>query len=69
MTGMTHSHGSAASGSGAYRQWFPAPYEEMRRSFSWQVPGRYNIAADVLDKHDRHAWRCSGRTGKGTSAG
>jgi acetyl-CoA synthetase len=24
----------------------------MRRSFRWEVPGRYNIAADVLDKHD-----------------
>jgi acetyl-CoA synthetase len=52
MTSMTISHGSAASGTGAYRQWFPAPYEEMRRSFRWHVPGRYNIAADVLDKHD-----------------
>jgi acetyl-CoA synthetase len=38
--------------SSAYRRWFPGPYEEMRRSFRWQVPERYNIAADVLDKHD-----------------
>jgi acetyl-CoA synthetase len=29
----------------------PAPYDEMRRRFRWRVPGRYNIAADVLDKH------------------
>ena len=35
-----------------YRQWFPGPYEEMRRAFRWDVPERYNIAADVLDKHD-----------------
>jgi hypothetical protein len=52
MTSMTSSEGSAASGTGAYRRWFPAPYEEMRRSFRWEVPGRYNIAADVLDKHE-----------------
>jgi acetyl-CoA synthetase len=24
----------------------------MRRTFRWEVPERYNIAADVLDKHD-----------------
>jgi acetyl-CoA synthetase len=36
----------------SYRSWQPGPYEEMRRSFRWEVPGRYNIAADVLDKHD-----------------
>ncbi len=35
-----------------YRRWHPAAYEEMRKAFSWQVPRRYNIAADVLDKHD-----------------
>jgi acetyl-CoA synthetase len=35
-----------------YRRWRTAPYEEMRRTFRWEVPERYNIAADVLDKHD-----------------
>jgi acetyl-CoA synthetase len=35
-----------------YRRWRPAPYDEMRRTFRWEVPERYNIAADVLDKHD-----------------
>jgi acetyl-CoA synthetase len=35
-----------------YRQWHPAPYDEMVRTFRWDVPKRYNIAADVLDKHD-----------------
>jgi acetyl-CoA synthetase len=36
----------------AYRRWHPAPYDEMRRTFRWEVPERYNIAADVLDKHE-----------------
>jgi acetyl-CoA synthetase len=35
-----------------YRRWHPAPYDQMRESFRWEVPARYNIAADVLDKHD-----------------
>jgi acetyl-CoA synthetase len=36
----------------SYRRWRAAPYEEMRAAFRWQVPSRYNIAADVLDKHE-----------------
>jgi len=36
----------------SYRCWLPAPYEEMREKFRWEVPPRYNIAADVLDKHE-----------------
>jgi len=36
----------------AYRRWFPAPYAEMTSRFRWEVPARYNIAADVMDKHD-----------------
>jgi acetyl-CoA synthetase len=36
----------------SYRRWHPGPYNEMRRAFRWEVPQRYNIAADVLDKHD-----------------
>ena len=36
----------------SHRTWHPAPYDEMRRAFRWQVPRRYNIAADVLDKHE-----------------
>jgi acetyl-CoA synthetase len=36
----------------SHRRWQPGPYEEMRRGFRWEVPERYNIAADVLDKHD-----------------
>jgi acetyl-CoA synthetase len=35
-----------------YRRFHPAPYDEMVRSFRWEVPARYNIASDVLDKHD-----------------
>ena len=41
-----------ASTATSHRRWFPAPYDEMRRSFRWDVPERYNIATDVLDKHD-----------------
>jgi acetyl-CoA synthetase len=36
----------------SYRRWHPGPYDEMRRRFRWHVPGHYNIAADVIDKHD-----------------
>jgi acetyl-CoA synthetase len=36
----------------SYRRWHPAHYDDMRRDFRWEVPERYNIAADVLDKHD-----------------
>src|SRR5918912_4013191 len=35
-----------------YRRFHPAPYDEMVRTFRWEVPPRYNIAADVLDKHE-----------------
>ncbi len=28
-------------------------YDELRASHRWEVPGRYNIAADVCDKHAR----------------
>src|SRR5213082_1917772 len=38
----------------SYLRWRPAPYDDMRSAFSWQVPRRYNIAADVLDKHEQH---------------
>ena len=30
-------------------------YENARASFAWEVPERYNIAADVCDKHPRDA--------------
>jgi acetyl-CoA synthetase len=36
----------------SHRRWQPAPYDEMCRAFRWEVPERYNIAADVLDKHE-----------------
>jgi acetyl-CoA synthetase len=35
-----------------YRRYFPGTYDEMMRSFSWDVPQRYNIAVDTVDKHD-----------------
>ena len=28
------------------------PHAALHSAFRWQVPGRYNIAADVLDKHE-----------------
>lgn len=34
------------------RRWPVAPYDEMRRTFRWEVPERYNIAVDVVDRHD-----------------
>ena len=36
----------------SYRSWRPGPYDEMCAAFRWDVPNRYNIAADVLDRHD-----------------
>src|ERR671918_2773978 len=35
-----------------YRRFKPGPYDEMVRSFSWEVPARYNIATDTVDKHN-----------------
>jgi acetyl-CoA synthetase len=34
-----------------YRRYAPGSYEEMASAFRWEVPERYNIAADVVDKH------------------
>ena len=34
-----------------YRRWHPGTYEEMAATFRWEVPERYNIAADCVDKH------------------
>src|SRR3954470_11492858 len=36
-----------------FRKYRLGSYEEMRAQHSWDVPARYNIAADVCDKHDR----------------
>lgn len=35
-----------------FRTYRPGSYEDMVSSFKWDVPDRYNIAADVVDKHD-----------------
>jgi acetyl-CoA synthetase len=35
-----------------YRRFKPGPYPEMVTSFSWEVPARYNIATDTVDKHE-----------------
>jgi acetyl-CoA synthetase len=35
-----------------YRSYHPGTYEEMTSAFRWEVPATYNIAADVLDKHE-----------------
>ncbi|HYT26167.1 MAG TPA: acyl-CoA synthetase [Actinomycetota bacterium] len=42
-----------------YRTHHPGTYEEMTSSFRFELPAAYNIAADVLDKHepDRPAMR------------
>src|SRR5829696_5602140 len=35
-----------------YRTHRPGSYQEMTSSFRWEVPASYNLAADVLDKHE-----------------
>ena len=42
-----------------YRTLRPGTYQEMTSAFRWEVPASYNLAADVLDKHepDRPAMR------------
>jgi acetyl-CoA synthetase len=35
-----------------YRTYRPGTYAEMTQGFEWEVPATYNIAADVLDKHE-----------------
>src|SRR3954463_787024 len=36
-----------------FRKYTLGSYDEMRSQHEWHVPERYNIAADVCDKHDR----------------
>src|SRR5919109_2719587 len=35
-----------------YRTHRPGSYQEMTAAFRWEVPASYNLAADVLDKHE-----------------
>jgi AMP-binding enzyme len=35
-----------------YRTHRPGTYEEMVSGFAWEVPASYNLATDVLDKHE-----------------
>ncbi|HEY2960601.1 MAG TPA: acyl-CoA synthetase [Actinomycetota bacterium] len=35
-----------------YRTYRPGTYAEMTEGFKWEVPATYNIATDVLDKHE-----------------
>ena len=37
----------------SYRKYRLGGYDEMREAHRWEVPERYNIAADVCDKHPR----------------
>src|SRR3954452_23706650 len=37
----------------SFRKYELGDYDQMRRQHHWDVPERYNIAADVCDKHDR----------------
>ena len=37
----------------SYRKYKLGSYEDMRAAHRWEVPDRYNIAADVCDKHPR----------------
>jgi acetyl-CoA synthetase len=36
----------------SYRRFHPSTYEQMVRRFRWEVPTRYNIATDTVDKHE-----------------
>src|SRR3954453_5023414 len=38
-------------GAMGYRKYRLGTYEDMRAQHRWEVPARYNIAADVCDKH------------------
>src|SRR5207237_492372 len=38
-------------GAMGYRKYRLGSYDEMRAQHRWEVPARYNIAADVCDKH------------------
>ncbi len=35
-----------------YRTYQPGSYDEMMRTFKWEVPERYNLAVDTVDKHE-----------------
>src|SRR4029453_19004191 len=35
-----------------YRTHRPGTYQEMTSGFRWEVPASYNLAADILDKHE-----------------
>src|SRR5215211_4899180 len=35
-----------------FRTHHPGTYQEMTAGFRWEVPASYNMAADVLDKHE-----------------
>src|SRR4051794_27980387 len=37
----------------SFRRYELGDYDEMVAAHCWEVPDRYNIAADVCDKHDR----------------
>ena len=52
-----------------FRRFRPGTYEEMVSSFRWEVPERYNIAQDTVDKHEPgrvamlwEDWQGNGRT-------
>jgi acetyl-CoA synthetase len=36
-----------------FRRYHSGPYKDMVARFRWDVPARYNIATDTVDKHDR----------------
>ena len=56
MCWLSIAKGSTRSGSGGYGRpvdhVVPESYEEACEQHRWEVPDRYNIAADVCDKHD-----------------
>src|SRR5262249_54878876 len=66
--GTGNSHSGTEGGAMSYRKYRLGTYDEMRAQHPWEVPARYNIAADVWDQHpgDKLAmiwedWRGNGR--------
>ncbi|MBA3350654.1 MAG: acyl-CoA synthetase, partial [Actinobacteria bacterium] len=35
-----------------FRRYKPGAYDDMMSSFRWEIPARYNIAVDTVDKHE-----------------
>src|SRR3954454_20723566 len=50
----------------SFRKYELGDYDQMRQQHRWDVPERYNIAADVCDKHERDRLAMVWEDGRGT---